>query len=216
MLTSLSRFENDELVKIEPEESSKTFKVQAALLRNASPYFEKALAGGFMESKYKVLRLPGCDKATFELFLFWLCKQRMPEVGSAVASSSAWQEVMVQLYAFADMCLIPELQNQAMTGFLNTLSCGVVDQPAVLYAFEHLDEDSIMRKAVVGEVVGDFLEGLITEYDVVAMADIPDFMAEFLRAVKDANKGPGPYQSPGALNQDGLSGCFMVPVTREE
>jgi len=73
-----STFRDDVLVTVQLEGARQTFSVQKALLCSASDYFVKALDGKFKEAVDNTLHLPGCDEATFQLFLAWLCGREFP------------------------------------------------------------------------------------------------------------------------------------------
>lgn len=70
---------HDELITITLEDSSTNFAVSKALLCKTSDYFKKALDGGFREAGTRQLRLPGCDKHTFNMFLYYLLKRELPD-----------------------------------------------------------------------------------------------------------------------------------------
>ncbi|KAK5166591.1 uncharacterized protein LTR77_008134 [Saxophila tyrrhenica] len=115
----------DDLVTIKLEGIEDVHIVQKAILCAASPYFLKALDGGFSESSKLSLTLPGCDTGTFEVFLYWLCHRKVPEEVSNPPAEDVIPDAKVsqlfRLWTFDDAYLMPRLQNEAMHCFFRTL-----------------------------------------------------------------------------------------------
>ncbi|KAF7187084.1 hypothetical protein HII31_11693 [Pseudocercospora fuligena] len=141
-------------------EDGGNFSVQKAILRNASAYFEKALESHFKEGKDKRLRLPGCTTATFQIFLYWLCKAKLPDFDSyfrSVLASTKSNEAecddvqvqLVRLWAMADLWILPELQNAATRALNIVLEVRCIAPAALKTALELLPSDALICKALL-------------------------------------------------------------------
>ncbi|KAK5164537.1 uncharacterized protein LTR77_009743 [Saxophila tyrrhenica] len=113
-----SHYEGDELITIAPEGTTRTFKVQKALLMSASNHFAKALSN-FKEGHSRTLVLPRCDVETLELLLYWLTLRALPDPAKVAdsmidgspdfAALVPSQELRyVRLWIFADSICVPE------------------------------------------------------------------------------------------------------------
>ncbi|KAK5166590.1 uncharacterized protein LTR77_008133 [Saxophila tyrrhenica] len=147
-------------VKIVLEDGGRYF-VQKAILYNASQYFVKALEGSFIESTEQVLKLPGCDSATFDVFFFWLCKGNLPttlqvigglgyqdrDVSTMRARRSEdceKQKLIVRTWCFGDACLLPVLQDVAMRALCaSSKACPITDEVLCL-AVQTMPRDSAL------------------------------------------------------------------------
>lgn len=191
---------NDELIAITLEDCPRHFSVSKALLYNASDYFRKALDSGFMESSKRILRLPGCDEQTFNLFLYYTTKNALPDFKTLCAdvckSNPGWdgaharrselQCALVRLWTFGDAYLIPKLQNLAMKELINLLDICTVSSEAVNLAFETAAMDSPSRRVFVKECVQDYEELSVQDMDMLGA--LPGF---FLRFTEQILRCPG-------------------------
>lgn len=152
-----SRFTEGLTVTIQLENTTKTFMVQRALLCSLSDYFTTALGGSFKEGRDNTLRLPGCDTETFKMFLYWACNRSLPEAPEpgkgTTPANQTFQFIMVKVWCFADAILLPQLQNDAMKALLDGLRYARVPVEAIRFTFENSANDSVLRKAILEEVI---------------------------------------------------------------
>lgn len=110
------------------DDNNSVYSVQKAVLCTASSYFTKAFDGSFSESKERTLKLPGCNSTTFELFLYRLCHQKLPEKmyddDFETCEPCGVQPALVQLWYFADAYLMPKLQNESLCRLHDCFSAG--------------------------------------------------------------------------------------------
>lgn len=190
-----SRFTDGQVIKITLEGADKTFFVQKALLCSASSYFATALSGSFKEAAENQLRLPGCDQETLEFFLYWLCHQRLPAqlVSITDADKSDYaskrakaQAPLVRLWCFADMILMPALQDDAMLRLIDCFHESRVHAHAVAASVELATSDSLIHKAIMDELARDMVadnesdEQIFTEENKNEMGAIPGVMSGLL------------------------------------
>ena len=91
----------------------------------------------------------------------------------------------IRLWCFADACLMPHLQNQAMQAFLNLLEYTRVDATAIRLGFELTSEDSVLRLAMMEEAVYDYgskreVERGLKVEAMDILGTIPGLMASFV------------------------------------
>jgi hypothetical protein len=84
--------------------------VQRTIIANASPWFKKALTGGWTESRALRLTFPETDCNIIKHFLYFLMhgETRLPQ------NNQDNELLPVKLWIFADEHLLPKLQNQVM------------------------------------------------------------------------------------------------------
>ena len=139
---------------------------------SASDYFVKALNGKFKEATDYTLRLPGCDEDALRFFVYYLTHGKtlleFDETCGELAGS--WDErdsdasqfarkhilILMHVWKFADVTLMPKLQNVAIKWICKLMSWIKLDVDLVRVAFADTAEDSHLRKAMVGEVIGEW------------------------------------------------------------
>ncbi|SMR56727.1 unnamed protein product [Zymoseptoria tritici ST99CH_1E4] len=189
-----SSFVGGEVILVELEDGGR-FKVQSAILCNASDYFRKALHGGFKETSSKKLRLPGCTTESFQLILYWICNGDLPDFGPDQKKESAdvaagippmtdpIQVVLTKLWLCGDMLLMARLQNATMKRLRAIMENTIINAEALRLAFEFAALDSPLRRAFMGQVREDFFEN--TAYYSSAEMDrfgqIPGFLEAFFK-----------------------------------
>ena len=195
-LTEYRRFTDGQIIAVKLEDVEETFLVQKAVLTSASSYFIAALEGEFKESTESTLKLPGCTKETFELFLFWICHRELPglwewlDKGDSAAktyqqTAGRAQTAFVRLWCFADAYLMPKLQNAAMILLLECLENSRTNAGAAKLALELTSSGSPVRDAVMDELVSDYTRGpkgerddRYSEEEMDTLGATPGFMSE--------------------------------------
>ena len=215
MLTRLSQFETDDLIKVRLENTEKVYYLQPAVLRLASPYFEKAVTNGFKESEDKTLRLPGCDVDTFEGFLYWLCHKDIPDdTGENVKDSDSYHQFLIRVWAFGDVYLMPLLQNEAMNHLLGAFDSNWPSPRAVKLAFELSSPGSIVREVLVEELADMYKRSgndpdEEVEPEMNKLGATAGFTLAFTNALMNALRDPG-WQPPS----DRDPWRYMIPEER--
>ena len=194
--------------------------VQKALLSTASDCFIKALQLSFREGQEGVLHLPGCKQDTFELFLYWICHHKLPDLVAARGAISEGresrklnykqQERMVLLWVFGDACIIPRLQNAAMQSLLKLLHGAAVSVQAVCLAWEFAPADSILKEVMTKDISVDIFYNRRTEEEMISLGSLPGFLQRLtddyvMLAIDDEDQ---PIKTSG--NQEDYSE-YMVP-----
>lgn len=196
-------FEDSTIVTVQLDNTDENFHVQKALLCNVSKYFVRALTGEFIESKSNTLRLPGCKKATFSLFLYWLCHRSLPENLTTELESEAeipegsdkwWtpsynQQQLISLWGFGDIYLMPSLQNEAMRMLVKNVSTFRIGVEAVKLAAELWVEDSPQRNFVMERVAGEYSDWGLHDHEIDYLGAIPGVMKDMLTILRIAWTG---------------------------
>lgn len=213
-------FQEDFMVTIALEGSQRTFQVQRALLCGASDYFQKALTGQFNETNGRTLKLPGCDEDTFELVLYWLVHKMLPESVKSINTSdvdvetkhqlvSTRQELFIKAWRFGQACLMPKLQNQAMTSLLAILEPWYVRPKAIEVAIDTTGIDSVLSVMLLDEAVWDLYDGAYSSEEMDIFGAIPGFLAALVERTEQC----GERNRTQATRQDHQQ--FMVPEEAE-
>jgi hypothetical protein len=79
----------------------KSYNVHERILRNASPFFERALAGPWTESQTRQITLPADYPTTVGIYVYWLYFRSIP----VVCGSSSEYFDLARAYVFADKIL---------------------------------------------------------------------------------------------------------------
>ena len=184
------------MVAIKLDNSEETYFLQKAQLIGVSSYFSAALEGTFKESTERVMKLPGCEKDAFELFLYSLCYRKLPNLADYIdhkdddavidSRASQVQVALVQLWCFADAILTPDLQNIVMKSLLQFFAVTRITTEGLRVAFSLTSKDSLLRKAMLDEFLSDYAaekrfpssSNLYTEEEKDSFARIPGLMSE--------------------------------------
>lgn len=178
---SFSTFGNDSLVTITLEDGGHTFTVSKALLCSSAEYFKKALDGGFNEAKTHRFSVPGCDEKTFRLFLFHLATKKLPKKECLSSDDDNRAVELARLWVFGEYLMLPTLQNAAMARLLETLGLVTTGLRLIEVAYGNSADGSPLRRAVLGEAVGDCLAKLwpFDREEMDGIAAVPGFFYDF-------------------------------------
>ena len=142
------------------------------------------------------MKLPGCEKDAFELFLYWLCYRKLPNLADYIdhkdddavidSRASQVQVALVQLWCFADAILTPDLQNIVMKSLLQFFAVTRITTEGLRVATSLTSKDSLLRKAMLDEFLSDYVaekrfpssSNLYTEEEKDSFARIPGLMSE--------------------------------------
>lgn len=145
-----SAYQDDNPIKIALDDSINSYFVQKAVLCSASDYFVKALQENtFSEGQTRTLRLPGCDEGTLVLFLYWLTYRELPAghlQKHGEDASCRCHGAMIKLWAFADACLLPQLQNSAIYALWELCSTETMATADASLAYKLTGEDSLLSQ----------------------------------------------------------------------
>ncbi|KAK4539182.1 hypothetical protein LTR36_001182 [Oleoguttula mirabilis] len=161
----LGTLKDDGMITIVAGEGQETYKVQRALLINASPWFGKALGGGFKESQDRTLRFPGVREEVVQAFVAWLFQYSLPlndlvEAAEEedIEDDDEWvQEEMrlvVRLWAFGEQYMLPRLQNAAMRELYKRVRYVYPDIDIIKEAYECSPPKSTLRKLMMRDSGG--------------------------------------------------------------
>lgn len=190
------------MVTIQPQDSDEIFLVQRALLIQASEYFQKALKGHYAETERRVLRLPGCDTPTLQLFLYWLYHRTLPCFGEAqsilyvkhgsksdIALKNAidHQIKLFRLWGFAEAYLLPRLQNETMECLCDFLMFHRLQPAAAHVAFEVSSRD-LLEYFCVKQAANDWRSSYYDEDDLTVLGGIPGFMNMMLNSIEECRQ----------------------------
>lgn len=202
--------------------------MQRALHCSASDYFRSALLGSFSEAKDKKLRLPGCDTAVFELFLYWICNKTLPnfetqttglswddeDYAASEEFASKIQALLARLWYVAGMYLLPVLQNDTMNRLLDVMQNVQVEPTAMEIAFDIGPPDCLLRKMLLEEFVWDWVNHPGTPFRrpqaMAEFAKIPGFFAAFAGVVHPI---ADQSLSHASLFDEELRSSYMVPIS---
>lgn len=158
-----SKFDDDELITIKLKNTTQTYKVQISILREALPYFEKALSGDFKEAHLSTLTLPDFDLRSLQLLIYWLCKRDLPGIAqeadkarrSNVMSADDGeriivdlQMVLIRLWILADKVAMRKMQNDAMEELLIMFRTCEVRPEAARFSWDATTDEKMLDAIV--------------------------------------------------------------------
>ncbi|KAK5166589.1 uncharacterized protein LTR77_008132 [Saxophila tyrrhenica] len=177
------------------EDSDATYIVQKDLLINASKVFSKKLSGFFDQSSRANLELPNTDKTTFQIFLFWLRKERLPKEESGFRDMDCpddeveTKEMLVRLWSFSNKIHVPKLQNAAMRFLLKAVPKLLPSADLMRLAVETTPEESPVVKALLAELAFDCYQGGGLDE---AFAAVPGVWGHMVQLVQRSEQGEVP------------------------
>lgn len=124
------------------------FILHKDLLCETSSYFQAALNGSFLEAKTQEIRLEKEDVTVFKHFQYWLYSRAI--LMTETSTNDIEWIVLVDLYVLGETRGIPQLQNDAIDGFISkyaTLRWTPLDQICRIY--ENTPENSPLRRLLV-------------------------------------------------------------------
>ncbi|KAK4506441.1 hypothetical protein PRZ48_000173 [Zasmidium cellare] len=138
---------NDRLVRIFiGDDDSKPLLIQQSTICAASPFFKAAFTGAnYEEAKSGILRLPEDDLQAWQIFIYWLLKNKIPQ-GSDLAVIKAW--------TLGDKYKIPQLQDDVMFAMMEEFDYFEErSMRNITHAFSYCPQGSLMRKFLADQVV---------------------------------------------------------------
>lgn len=133
-------------VLVGPEKIS--FNMHKGLLCKVAPYFEAALKGNFLESTTQVLELAEEDPVMFQRFQLWTYTNKILEDGET--DEDLLSMVWGNLWIFGEAHGIPELQNRAIDGLINSyLSENKIHVEIITHVYDNTLENSPLRRLFV-------------------------------------------------------------------
>ncbi|KAL8822219.1 MAG: hypothetical protein Q9191_007044, partial [Dirinaria sp. TL-2023a] len=165
------------LIKVGPEKTE--FGIHKGVLCNASPFFRAALEGGFKETVEQTLELPEAAVDAFKLFQFWLYSRRFEKPSAYADTEETWTS-FVQLYIFAEVHGMPELQNDVMDILCALFELGYpFDWSAITDVYKDCPSNSPLRRVIVDMCVrlplskaGWFQEDVLSSYPIEWLRDV--------------------------------------------
>ena len=198
--------------------------MQKALLCTTLEYFVKALKGNFKEAEDRTLRLPGCDKETLELFLYWACNKALPDFQADIGHEPgntrkdlvhANQLRLAKLWILGDACLLSRLQNDAMRSLGSMLGSANVSVEAIRYAFAESAEGSMLRKALAHELALDYINDRYLAGEAENIGAIPGVFAATTNVVFTCYNNKCAHEPEGFTGARGDCWGFLVPEEAE-
>ncbi|KAL2798170.1 hypothetical protein BJX66DRAFT_334209 [Aspergillus keveii] len=127
----------------------KSYNVHERILRNASPFFETALAGPWTESQTRQINLPADDSTAVGIYVSWLYFSAIPVV---CGSSSEYLD-LARAYVFADKILDGRFHNAIIDALVEKSTNQGADhkrscpQASVInYVYKYTAEGAPIRK----------------------------------------------------------------------
>ena len=172
----------------------KEYKIQRALLVNASIWFQKALTGKWEEGETLGLTFPDVDVNVIEQFLYFLVRGEVN-----LPPYDSHNEVLpVKLWIFADKYDLPTLQSQAMTRLyaLYTPGCPNATYPSIQTIAEALSmstQSSDLYRCMKAVLMTGLRSGIVETQgtnkqmgnymseDVMMLEQFPGVMTDILR-----------------------------------
>ncbi|KAI6841413.1 hypothetical protein KC327_g4117 [Hortaea werneckii] len=149
-----------------------------------SQYFARALEGDFKEADERTLKLPDCRAETFDVVLFFHMYQRLP---SDIKSEPRPQHLLVSLWLFGDIYLIPHLKTEALKAASEILDYQRPCPGVLAKTLVSGPEDSSLRALFIEKTTSCIFQGAYTEEECAELAEIEGFfkiMADGLAAGK--------------------------------
>ena len=173
-------------------ETQKEYKIQRALLVNASVSFEKALTGNWKEATELKLVLEDIDIEVVEQFLYFLIRGEVQ-----LPPRNAQNELLaVRLWVFADKYFLPKLQNLVMRHLYWCHSPHITDSayPSIRTITEALNTSMpgsalykfMMSMLVTGLREGNMYEGDMGQYtsdEIQLLERLPGVLTKVLKTV---------------------------------
>ena len=200
MRTSLTRiasdFQADELIDIviKADSSTKTFKVQKALLCSASEYFVKALNGNFSEASDRRLRLPGASEDGVQTLIYWLAKRTLPDFLAEIRSAPRVEarhaavieshRILAEAWMLADQVMMSDMRSDVMKKILAIMEHHGTPFEAVSHAWK-IGAGLNLGDAYVVEARYEYFHGIITDNDLLQLTRLDGFLKEFMSDVRE-------------------------------
>ncbi|TVY86775.1 hypothetical protein LAWI1_G008444 [Lachnellula willkommii] len=159
--------EPDRMVTFEVGPEEKKFLIHKAIACRASPVFDKAFNGNFIEGRTQTYKLPDVDPATFVLFSDWIYAKKLTLLSHDFATEDTRTEeetidhlgkcamqdkVLVNLWIMADRFLVTKLQNHVIVHLMEISKiCGSVIGRCLHAIYTETMPGSQLRRMVVDQ-----------------------------------------------------------------
>ncbi|KAI7189210.1 hypothetical protein KC316_g4056 [Hortaea werneckii] len=189
---------HDEMVNVVLNHDGTVLKIQRTLLRDQSPWFEKALTSGFIEGQSLTLRFPGVPSDVVQTFVYWMFRGHMPwdednSVDRMFKTHEELQALLARLWMFGEEHQLPKLQSQAMWGLCEQLEYTPPAVELLLEVYEGTAPDSPLREVMVNEAASGWSQQpqvsnqkspTYSREDLDRLGAIPGFTADFAMALE--------------------------------
>ncbi|KAK3707319.1 hypothetical protein LTR37_012163 [Vermiconidia calcicola] len=214
------QFQDGVLITVQLEGTDAKFFVQKALLCSVSDYFKKALQPTFKEGKEETLRLPVCNEATFEVFLYWLCHRALPEElenedynpgpqrgegDQVLRHVSHNQRRLVRLWCLADSYLMPKLQNDCMKSLLINFDRNYVGVEVVRLAAEVAASESMISNVVMSQLAASYHALVYDRHECDYLGATPGVLLDLVARLRRCLPGKGCEYAPEAPSDNDYS-----------
>lgn len=155
------------------------FTVHETLLRATTPFFDKALSGGFAEAETRTISLPVDEPEIFLEYIRYIYAGCPAKLGLGEASVLNLL-VCVKLWVLADKLLCPKLQNSATVALITyqKLVPNRLSRDTLRYVWDRTADGCKLRKLLMDIVAYNIVPEYLKSFD----AD-PDIMLEIASSV---------------------------------
>ncbi|KAL3487612.1 hypothetical protein BJX62DRAFT_240880 [Aspergillus germanicus] len=202
------------IVTLIPDDAATSYNVHERLLRDASRFSDRALAGPWTEAQTRTVRLPDDDSETVGIYVYWLYYDTLP---AGYRDSKAEYLDLARAYVFGDKVLDVRFQDKVSDAIVNksrfATSGGARTLPTatvVAYIYEYSVKNAPIRRAFVDMWTQYGHHSLLqSEIDTIPRAFAVELAANTLKQQ--------PYLSyarnldPSEYHQSALQGLPNVP-----
>ncbi|KAI7541054.1 hypothetical protein KC331_g8808 [Hortaea werneckii] len=168
-----------------------------------SDYFSKALEGDFKEAHERKLKLPDCGAETFDIVLYFQIFRCLP---CNIHSEDQAQLLLVNLWLFGDIYLLPRLKSQAFKATSEILGRQLPQPDVLAKVLAFSPEDSTLRALFIEKATSCIFQGAYTEEERAELAEIEGFFKIMADALAAGKSGPVIADAPAeGQNSDSRS-----------
>ncbi|RMZ11324.1 hypothetical protein D0860_03439 [Hortaea werneckii] len=167
-----SWFKDDTLVTILLTDDGTKYTLSKKTVCSISDYFAKALDGDFREAHERTLKLPDCSEETFDAVLWFHMNSSLPW---DIESGDQAQLLLVNLWIFGDIYLLPRLKKETFTAASEMLERRRPCPGILAEVFARCAEDSPLRALVIEKATSCIARRAYSSRERAELAEIEEF-----------------------------------------
>ncbi|KAI6910934.1 hypothetical protein D0869_12503 [Hortaea werneckii] len=175
-------YKDETSVTIILAEDGTKYTLPKKMVCDISEYFAKTFEGDFKEAGERTLKLPDCGAETFDIVLYFQIFRCLP---CNIHSEDQAQLLLVNLWLFGDIYLLPRLKSQASKATSEILGRQFPQPDVLAKVLAFSPEDSTLRALFIEKATSCIFQGAYTEEERAELAEIEGFfkiMADALAA----------------------------------